>query len=362
MLKSFLYQSTLRFDSAVGHLPKIGCFRPVRGAFSAWEDLQSGKSDGATISARQSVGPCPVASITERAGMLQNDHQPWPIFWVSSDDARLVGAMLHWRDPQDRLCREGMFNLLHRRRLREDRFFAQILVAKAAPLSGGWTSITSPWCDGKNYYHWMLDGLTRLLARDALPEAAGILLPRGLPKFAEETIDLLGLRGKTLVAGSDCIRPERYYFCSPTAMTGVWNPVGYRWLREAFASCFSKAGSMPPVFLTRRGRERIPENLQAIENAFIKHGYEVIDCGAITVSEQIAKISGAPAVAGLHGAAMTNILWARPGTPVLEIFQPQYLNACYEQIAFQGQLDYTHLVLEGENPLRTIEEWLDRQR
>jgi hypothetical protein len=65
---------------------------------------------------------------------------------------------------------------------------------------------------------------------------------------------------------------------------------------------------------------------------------------------------------GRHPATITNLLWANPRTPVLELFQPGYRNACYEQIAFQGQLDYTHLVLEGENPLRTIEEWLDRQR
>ena len=31
---------------------------------------------------------------------------------------------------------------------------------------------------------------------------------------------------------------------------------------------------------------------------------------------------------------MTNLPWANPETPVLEFFQPGYLNACYEQIAF----------------------------
>lgn len=60
----------------------------------------------------------------------------------------------------------------------------------------------------------------------------------------------------------------------------------------------------------------------------------------IPVREQISVTSAAPAIAGFHGAAMTNLLWANPGTPVLEIFSPEYLNACYEQIAFHHCMAY----------------------
>jgi len=87
-----------------------------------------------------------------------------------------------------------------------------------------------------------------------------------------------------------------------------------------------------------------------------------VDCAKLDFRQQIERASAAPAIAGIHGAAMTNILWSRPGTPVLEIFQPQFLVACYEQIALQGQLDYTPHVLEGESPLHGIQEWLAGER
>lgn len=317
-----------------------------------------GELEGGLIASSQEPGSCPPGSMTEKANFQQHDHQPWPVFWVRSNDARLVGRMLHWRDTSDRICSEGVFHLPTRRRLSEDKWSAQLLLPEPTRLPGAWTSIISNWNDGRNYFHWLLDGLTRLAVRDQLPEPTKILIPANPSGFVTETIRLLGLENQAVPAPAECLQPERFYFCSPTAMTGVWNPLGYRWLRTQFSRYFAEAGSGPSVFLTRRGASRLPDNLPEIEARFSSAGFRIIDCGSMSVHHQILALSSAPAIAGLHGAAMTNLLWARPGTPVLELFQPGYLNACYEQIAFHGELDYAHHVLEAESPLRRIEDWL----
>jgi capsular polysaccharide biosynthesis protein len=361
-IKSIALHSLRLGHSLAGYLPSVGRFRPLRGSFSAYQRLRDGKIEGTILSDHQEPGTCPPGSMTERAAFQQHDHQPWPIFWTMSTDARLVGRMLHWRDEKDRICSEGVYHLPSRRQLSEDKWSAQILVPDPMPLPGAWTSLLSNWNDGYNYFHWLLDGLTRLAVREKIPEVTKILIPASPSGFVTETMRLLNLEHHVVPAPAECIRPERFYFCSPTAMTGVWNPVGYQWLREKFSPHYAEPNSGSPVFLTRRGASRLPENLVEIEALFTSQGYHIIDCGALSVLEQIQALSGATAIAGLHGAAMTNLLWARPGTPVLEIFQPAYLNACYEQLAFQGGLDYKHLVLEGENPLSGINRWLAGNR
>lgn len=349
-------------DRLCSHLPAIGKFKPLHGPFSAYQQLKNGNLTGEVLFEKQSTGPCPPDSITARCGMSQQDHQPWPVFWTRSDDARLVGNLLHWRDTADRICLEGCYHFPGRRRLGEDRLLAQLIVPPARHLKGAWTSIASNWGDGRNYFHWITDNLTRLRTWEQLPEPTRILIPSSRAGYVRESLEMLGISEVCETYKEPSLAPERFYFCSPLAMTGVWNPLGFDWLRERFGKYFLAPSSGRPIFLTRRSSTRIPDQLSEIETMFSKAGFEIVDCGKIGFRAQIEAASGAPAIAGIHGAAMTNILWAHPQTPVLELFQPAYLNACYEQIAFQGELDYSAIVLEGSEPLRRIKEWVRRYK
>ncbi|MEO8616413.1 MAG: hypothetical protein ABI600_14810, partial [Luteolibacter sp.] len=191
--KSLVFQGLKAVHRTASHLPAFGNFRPLRGSFSARDLLDHGLLDGGILATEQPIGPCPPGSMTEKAGFQQNHHQPWPIFWTRAHDARLAGRLLLWRDQNDRVCSEGVYGMPDHKKFGDDRVFSQIHVTRPERLSGAWTSITSNWCSGKNYYHWLLDGLSRLCVRDLLPEKPGILVPAGMGNFAKETLELLGL-------------------------------------------------------------------------------------------------------------------------------------------------------------------------
>ncbi len=362
LIKNGLLRSLDLLDRGAAHLPSMGRFRPVRGTFSALEKLHRGELEGRVLHEGQPTGKCPPGSMTERSGMRQHDYQPWPVFWTTADQARLVGKNHLWRDNQDRICMEAVYHHPARSSLRDDKWHSNLILSKPMTLDGAWTSLGSKWCLGNNYFHWLLDGLTRLAVRDTLPELAGIIIPSHTPAYVKETLHLLGLDGMVACPGSNHLIAEKYYFCAPTAMTGAWNPFGYNWLRKAFSPYFKKPKSTAPVFLTRRNASRIPDNIGQIEKTFEQAGFEIIDCGSITVREQIEKTSGATAIAGIHGAAMTNLLWASPDTPVLELFSPGFMNACYEQIAFQGGLDYQLSYDDEEVAGHAIAQWIKHVR
>jgi capsular polysaccharide biosynthesis protein len=140
-------------------------------------------------------------------------------------------------------------------------------------------------------------------------------------------------------------------------MTGAWNPYGFNWLREKFAPFCRPAATGQAIFLTRRSAARLPSCLPEIEDTFTKNGFMIVDCANLSVREQMRLASSAPAIAGLHGAAMTNLLWAQPGTPVLEIFSPNWLNAVYEQIALHGGLDYSVHIIEQDTCTSFFDRW-----
>ena len=43
-------------------------------------------------------------------------------------------------------------------------------------------------------------------------------------------------------------------------------------------------------------------------------------------------------VVGAHGAALANLAFCRPGTHVIELFSPRYVNPCYRNLALAAGL------------------------
>jgi hypothetical protein len=345
-------------DRLMALLPACGRFAPPKGYFSARQRLESGSLKGHVIFDHQPSGDCPAGSMTETCGMRQHDYQPWPVFWTLSQEARLTGRLRQWRERDGKLCLEDNYGRAQRNWPKEGGFWSQVCLEEPQRLEGAWVNPLSIWSDGRNYYHWLTDSLTRLMLREHLPEPTKILVPENAARFVTETLHLMDLADLCEAPKSKNLLPDRFYFCAPTAMTGAHNPIGYDWLRKTFKSYMGAAGSGSPVFFTRRSGTRVPPLLERLEKFFSSVGFEIVDCGELTVREQIRVTSSAPAIAGIHGAAMTNLLWAAPGTRAIELFQPDFLNACYEQIAFQGALDYSWQIIDDAFLEVALENWL----
>jgi hypothetical protein len=363
MLNHFILHGLRTIEKYAAFLPSLGPFQSVRGVFSAADAIDRGDLRGEFICRSQPIGPFSKGSITDKVGApheKQNNLQPWPIFWAFQKSAHLTGRLLHWRNHLNEISSEGEFYDISRRNLRDEYLFSSLFVSNGIALSGAWTSIVSKWGTGGNYYHWMLDCLSRLLVWEQLPESTKILIPKSNQKFVKETLDMLGITDQCMFTPSAHVVPERFYFCSPTAMTGAWNPIAYDWLRDKFSPYRSPSPTGKPIFLTRRGSTRVPLDIQEIETLFKENGFKIVDCGSLTVKEQIWIASCSPAIAGLHGAAMTNILWSHPATPVLELFESDYLNGCYEQIANHGNLRYSFIINDSNNYVNKAKDWINK--
>jgi capsular polysaccharide biosynthesis protein len=78
---------------------------------------------------------------------------------------------------------------------------------------------------------------------------------------------------------------------------------------------------------------RSPANESALERAFSDNGYRVIYPEHMSLAEQIMTFAGARRIAGPHGAGLAGMVWADPGSAVLEYTDPAYVNLCYATLA-----------------------------
>ena len=64
----------------------------------------------------------------------------------------------------------------------------------------------------------------------------------------------------------------------------------------------------------------------------------------MSFGDQVELFSSADMIVGPHGGGLTNMTWAPPGTPVVEIFG-DYVNPCYMTLA--AALDHPYGFVQG---------------
>lgn len=207
-----------------------------------------------------------------------------------------------------------------------------------------------------NYYHFLLDVLPRLAVLEAcLPDLKpdAMYLPNAT-RYQHELLALTGLDSgaPTIVETRKhrAVRAETLLVPSlpnPDELAPAWL-VG--WLRDRLPAVDTVTRPRR-IYVTRGNRPhtRRLESEEALWPELEARGFTRIDPGAMSVRDQIDHFAAAEAIIGVHGAAMTNLLFARPGVRVLELFAPAYLKHCFWSItrSIPGA-EYRYLVGEGE--------------
>lgn len=320
-------------------LPPVWSGGPPIGVFSERDNLRDASISGKIVRDGQQLPEIPMDSEIHEAGLNQDQHADWTTLWTRRDQAFLAGPSLSHVDSVGRVCLEAVYGP----HAWADPVWLRKKNRAALEFDGDFTSIISRWNDGKNYYHWFLDGLTRLVHLQDFPPNCQILIPRNLPAFAKRSIGILGLANRVVEVGTEDLRIERYWFAGPTMLSGCPDPMGVEWLRKQFLQ-----GPAPKqhrrLYLERNAPTRNLTNAGEVRDLFTQRGWEVLDPAELTLDEQILVFRETLMVAGTHGAAMTNLLWAGPGTQVLEFMPSRRRNGCYAGISLVNGLRHQSMV------------------
>ena len=124
-------------------------------------------------------------------------------------------------------------------------------------------------------------------------------------------------------------------------MTGADNPYAIEFLRHEF---LHRAAEAPfradKIYIPRGEAIRAPFNEAEVIDLLQHDGWTIIYPERFHLRDQIAIFAQARQVCAVHGAGLTNLLWCQPGTKVLELLSPNYMNGCYEGLASYLHLSY----------------------
>jgi len=143
-----------------------------------------------------------------------------------------------------------------------------------------------------------------------------------------------GVDHRVIAAGSFVLADELCFIPRLTP-TGNYRPELMRGLKERICARYPTDGDEMRLYITRAEapKRRLlnePELMPVLE----KHGFESVCMERLSFREQVKLASRCRMIAGLHGAGLTHMLWAREGASILEIRgATETINNCYFSLA-----------------------------
>jgi capsular polysaccharide biosynthesis protein len=234
--------------------------------------------------------------------------------------------------------------------------------AAARPVAGNYFLGFVP--GDQNYAHWVTCTLPAWLyfRNDLLPTGAKLIVGK-CNRFQNEALELLGIPESALFhMPLEIVEFEALSMLSPIDMWCAGLYVGA--MGRAIADMATAGGGRPlpgRVYLSRRDiATRRLLNESRAEAMLVHHGFAPVLCSELNFADQVRHMASADIVVALHGAALGNIIFCRPGTRVIEVFPEYCAQPHFRVLAHLARLQYGFVQgtsFEPENARRTNNTW-----
>ncbi|NET29177.1 tetratricopeptide repeat protein [Okeania sp. SIO1I7] len=205
----------------------------------------------------------------------------------------------------------------------------------------------------KNYFHWIFDVVARIdLLRRTDVEIDKFILGSCEKKIHRESLEALGISQDKIIESRlyPHIKAKQLIVPSCSAkQRGIWVN---KWSCEFLRSLFLKPQNIKElshqpkrIYISRKlASWRRVLNEEEVMNLLEKFGFVSLTLESMSIAEQVSYMAAAKVVIAPHGAGLTNLVFCSPGTKVIEIFSPNYVNSLYWRISNFCSLSHYYLL------------------
>lgn len=202
-----------------------------------------------------------------------------------------------------------------------------------------------------NYSHWLTAHLPKLCLLRDLGRLQDLILPAARPGFVDESLRAFGVDpARARIVPLDMPLEVRSL---TLLVTDRFRPDLLRAAREAMGIACAHAPDRKIYVSRRSAKVRRLLNEDEVWPLFREAGYERVEMEALDFAAQRDLMGRTRALAGPHGAGLTNQLFCPPGASVIEIADPGFPNPNFYAMAAGLGHDYAvvRATATGEGPL-----------
>lgn len=213
---------------------------------------------------------------------------------------------------------------------------------------------TDIWSAG--YFHWVTDALPRLFVSRGVIDNATILLPGAYEEMEYVRSSLRPFAVRDIKFVREKFICKNFILPTHTAPTGNHNELVIRALRSLYTDFYqdtrgAAVGDKIYVSRSQANRRRIV-NEEEVINALEDCGFETVRFEDCSFEQQVKIALGARYLISNHGAGLTNMLFMKPGSNVLELRRRgDAHNNCYFTLASALDVKYFYQLCDSENPV-----------
>jgi len=252
----------------------------------------------------------------------------------------------------------------HRVVLRSGRFVSELLYG-VHPLMAARTALwepapagpidqafVTPYFGWTNYFHAVVDVLSTLAIYQRLGLSCPIVVPGDIDSIHAEIIRASGIPENTPVLTASDVRGRliRLAVCPDHVSAQLLRAWSATLVRRVVGDSPDEAGT--EILYISRGKSpnRPLVNEEQLED-MLRSGWNcrVVHMEDMSLAEQIEIVRQARIVVGPHGAGFTNMLFAPPRTPLIELLPSQYRDPCYANLARVAGRLYLPIVGSAED-------------
>lgn len=226
--------------------------------------------------------------------------------------------------------------------------FRKFILPSSTYLSG--MSLILASTGGDSYFHWMTDVLPRV----RLAERAGynvshfdhFIINKVKTDYQEETLSYLKIPFSKL---REIAEKPNGYLCQRAVLPslpsypGAVPPETIQYIRSIVPETSVQKGVKLYIERGKSKRRRIPEEGRIIDWLKMQN-FRIVDSGEMSVKDQAAAFAHAELIVAPHGGALTNLMFCREGTKVVELLSSRYPNPCYRNLCGVAGLPYIGII------------------
>ena len=222
-----------------------------------------------------------------------------------------------------------------------------IFTRNAKRIEGTGAVLVSP--ESHNYYHWLNDVLPRIkIYGPVLDQIDHFCISSKVPqKFLDILSDFgIGKQKILLINDNEKLHFDHLYVASLPGSEGRSPQCAIDFLREKLIKTTPQANPSRKIYFKRGDNaERKVINESAVIRLLETNGFEIITPDELSICEQVALVLQSKIIIGVHGAALSNLLFSQEKTSVIEIFSPDYFRTdCYYTLSLALNLNYFYIV------------------